>query len=141
MPTWTFWDFVDDAGKSEIQKWIDSLPPEKRTPTKSSPKSKLLAVLEVANAVGELKGQRFEVLERPYRDIIRIGWERGGVAYRVFACYGNTQPPEIWLLAGGTEHNNNYRPPGILDTAMQRRAAILQDRRRVRRTWLLTGTN
>ena len=134
MPTWTFWDYVDNNGLSQIQAWLDASPMAKRERLRS----KLLAILQGANAVGRLKYPRFEVPEGRYRNLIVIRFERNKVAYRIFACYGNVQPPAIWLLACGTESNDNYRPTGIWDTAMQRRADILQDRTRVRPTCLTT---
>ena len=138
MPTWTFWDYVDDNGVSQIQVWLNTFKPEKR----EAIRSKLVAALNVANTVGRLQPPRFEIPEGRYRDLIVIRWERDKVAYRVFACYApNVQPPEIWLLVGGTEHNDRYRPPGIWDTAMQRRSAVLQDRNRVRPTCLKIRNN
>jgi len=91
MPTWTFWDYVDHNGASQIQVWLDAVPTEKREPLRS----KLLAVLQGANAVGQLKYPRFEIPEGQYRDLIVIRFNWNKVAYRVFACYGNVQPPEV----------------------------------------------
>jgi hypothetical protein len=62
--------------------------------------------------------------------MFKIKFEKRRVAYRVFACYG-PERKEVTLLAGAAERNNQYRPPGVFDTAARRRDEILSDRRRV----------
>ena len=137
MPTWTFWDYVDANDQNLIEAWLNRF----QEKTRKQIKSKLVAIFAMANAEGRLTLPRYEKLQDPYRDLIAIRWERNKIQYRVFGCYGDEARGEVWLLAGGKEQNNQYRPPGILDTALERRANVLQRLSRVRPTCLLENTN
>ena len=55
MPTWTFWDYADSNGKSQIQAWLDA----KRENEREGFRAKLLARLLQANAVGKLDYPQF----------------------------------------------------------------------------------
>lgn len=99
----------------------------------------MVSIFEIPNAVGFLKLPRYEMLKGQHSDLIAIRWERDKIQYRVFACYGSEARKEIWLLAGGTEHNDNYKPPGILETALARREDILTGKGRVTATCLLNN--
>ena len=138
MPAWTFWDYVDAQGRNQIRDWLDSFRNKK---TRTQIRSKLVSLFEQANAVGTLTYPRYEKLLGLHSDLIAIRWPRNKIAYRVFACYGNEARKEVWLLAGGTEQNNNYRPPGILETALVRRADILSGKGQVTATCLLEIDN
>ena len=134
---WTFWDYVDAQGRNQIKIWLDSF--QRNTRTKI--RSKLVSLFEQANAVGQLTYPRFEKLEGEHSDLIVIRWERNRIQYRVVACYGNETRKQVWLLAGGIERNDRYRPPGILDTALEHRAEILTGKGRVTATCLLESIN
>ena len=123
---------MDANGQNLIEEWLNAFPPKLRTKIKS----KCVAIFARANAEGRLTPPRYEKLQNPYTDLIRIGFERDKVAYRIFACYGKGRGA-VWLLAGGKEQNDRYRPPGILDTALNRRASILGGVSTVRSTCLL----
>lgn len=128
MTTWSVWDYsAAPDGGSEIQSWLDSFPHKQS----EGIRSKLILKFTKAE-VGGFREPDFEVLEGRYHDLIAIRWERDNVAFRVLACYGEGADArgEIWLLVGATEKNNKYDPPGIFDSALARRAAILADRRR-----------
>ena len=137
MLVWTFWDYVDALDRNQIKNWLNSY--QKNTRTKI--RSKLIALFEVANAVGYLTYPRYEMLKGQHSDLIAIRWMGNRIQYRVFACYGSEARKEIWLLAGGTEKNDNYIPPGILETALARRADILTGKGRVTATCLLENNN
>ena len=126
MP-WTFLDYVDSNGSNQIETWLESRPKGVR--------AKLTAILTIARAERQLSGPRFKVLHGA-GGILEIRFLEGRVAYRPLACYGPRRG-EVTLLAGATKRNNQYRPPGILDTANARWAEILLDRRRVVATCLL----
>ena len=135
MPAWTFWDYVDAQDRNQIRIWLDSF----REKTRTKIRTKLVSVFEIPNAVGYPKLPRYEMLKGQHSELIAIRWERDKIQYRVFACYGSEARKEIWLLAGGTEKNNNYRPPGILETALARREDILTGKGRVTATCLLNN--
>ena len=137
MPAWTFWDYVDTQDRNQIKDWLDSFQESTRTKIRS----KLVALFAQANAVGRLTYPRYEMLQGQHSELIAIRWERARIQYRVFACYGNEARKEVWLLAGGTERNDNYRPPGILETALTRRADILSGKGQVTATCLLESNN
>lgn len=138
MPAWTFWDYVDAQGRNQIKDWLDSFRNKK---TRTQIRSKLVSLFQLPNAEGALKYPRYEKLLGQHSDLIAIRWERNKIQYRVFACYGNEARKEVWLLAGGTEQNNHYRPPGILATALERRSDILTGKGRVTETCLLQSNN
>ncbi len=133
MSTWTFWDYVDARDQSVIEVWLNTFQENTRTKIRS----KLVTIFERANAEGRLKEPRYELLQGAYKDLIRIGFELNRIQYRIFACYGDERRGVVWLLAGGKEQNDRYRPPGILDTALERRANILEGVSQVRPTCLL----
>lgn len=137
MLAWTFFDYVDALDRNQIKVWLDSF--QKNTQTKI--RSKLVSLFEQANAVGQLTYPRYEKLEGQHSDLIVIRWERNKIQYRVFACYGNETRKQVWLLAGGKEKNNHYRPPGILETALVHRTEILTGKGRVTATCLLESSN
>lgn len=137
MPDWTFLDYVDSQGRNPISIWLDSY----QIKTRTQIKAKLVSSFQIANAIGRLTVPRFESLSGQHSDLIAIRFEKRRVAYRVIACYGIEVRKEVWLLAGGTEHNNHYRPPGILETALARRADILFGGGQVTATCLLESNN
>lgn len=137
MPDWVFLDYVDSQDRNQIKIWVESF----REKTQTQIRAKLVSLFERANAVGRLTLPRYERLLGQYSDLIAIRWERDKIAYRVFTCYGNEVRKEVWLLAGCIERNNRYRPPGILDTALERRADILSSRGQVTATCLLESNN
>lgn len=134
MPTFTFWDYTDSDGQSVIAAWLDTFPDKLRLKIKS----KLVTMIQVAWAQQALKEPLFERLTgEAYRDLIAMRFERNKVVYRVFACYGEEARGQVWLLSGGTEKNNRYKPPGVLDTALGHRASIMRNRTLVKPTCLL----
>lgn len=135
--TWTFWDYVDSSGQNAIEDWLNTF----RQRTRIKITSKLVAIFERANAEGRLTYPRYETLKPPHNDLIVVRFERDKTQYRVFACYGNQGRGEIWLLAGGQEQNDQYRPQGIRDTAIEHRTRILNRTSQVRPTCLLENNN
>lgn len=135
MPTWTFWDYVDTSGQNLIEAWLSAFPQGVRTKIRS----KCVTTFAMARAEGRLRGPRYERLQGAYTDLLRIGFEVNRIRHIIIACYGDEGRGVVWLLAGGREHNNQYRPPGILDTALERRANILRREARVRPTCLLNN--
>jgi hypothetical protein len=126
---------VDAGGQNLIEVWLTTFPQNVRTKIRS----KLVTIFGRANAEGRLKEPRYERLQGASRDLIRIGFELNRIQYRVFACYGDEGRAVVWLLAGGKEQNDRYRPPGILNTALERRANVLQGTSQVRATCLLNN--
>ena len=122
--SWTFLDYVDSDGSNQIEAWLDSLPKPARTPVRA----RLTGILIMHSVQEQLRPPTFDPL--PGRRMFKITFEKRRVAYRVFACYG-PERKEVTLLAGAVERNNQYRPPGVFDTAARRRDEILSDRRRV----------
>jgi len=53
------------------------------------------------------------------------------VQYRPLGCYG-PERREYTILIGAVEKGGKLKPPGACETAVDRRAIILQDRSRVR---------
>jgi hypothetical protein len=136
MP-WTFLDYVDASGSNQIEAWLTGLPANTRTRVRS----KLLRALILADALGSpLRSPHFNLLHGRYSDLMAIHFEVLGVAYRPLCCYA-PQRGVVVLLAGATEHNNHYRPSGILDTALGRRTDFLRDQTRGVRTCLFEGIN
>jgi len=123
--SWTFLDYVDSNGSNQIEEWLNSLPKSTRTPVRV----KLTNILIMHGVQEQLRPPRFDPLGAG-RNIFKITFEMRKVAYRIFACYGPGRG-EVTLLAGAVERNNQYRPPGVFDTAARRRDEILSDRRRV----------
>lgn len=136
MPTWTVWDYLDGDGISAIQTWLRTFTPK----TRESIRSKLVTRFMVANAEGSLKYPGFELLDGQYRHLIEVRFERNKVAYRVLACYGNVVG-EVWLLVGAIEQNDQIRPPGAFDTALSRRATMLNNNMRKGPTCIFKKTN
>jgi len=136
MP-WTFLDYVGANGTNRIEAWLKELPPGTRTKVQS----KLVWTLNNADALGlPLEGYpHFETLQGQYSDLVAIRFKIR-VVYRPLCCYGPRQG-EFTLLAGATEHNNNYRPPGIRETALARREEIRADGRRAVPTCLFEEIN
>ncbi len=132
MLNWAFLDYVDSSGQNPIRGWLEAYP--QNTATKI--KSKCLAAILMADAAGVLKYPRFEKLQPPYDDLIRLAIEVEGVAHRIITCYGANRY-EVWLLACGYEHNTHYTPPGLLDTAHNRRIDMFQGKGRVEPTCLI----
>lgn len=135
--TWTFWDYVDSSGDNLISQWLN----EFREPTVGKIRSRLVAIFQLPNAEGRPNPPRYEVLHGKHNDLIAIRFKINNTQYRVFACYGNKGRGEIWLLAGGQEQNDQYRPQGILDTAIERRTRILNRTSQVRPTCLLENNS
>ena len=127
--SWTFLDYVDSSGSNQIEAWIDSLPSAARTPVRA----KLTAILVMGSAQDQLRPPHFEPLHG--LSMFKITFEKRNVAYRVLACYGPGRK-EVTLLAGAVERNDQYKPPGVFDTAVRRQAEIPSDRRRVAPTCL-----
>lgn len=127
--SWIFLDYVDRNGSNQIEAWLESLPVGARKPVRA----KLTAILIFASMQERLLPPHFEPL--PGRSMFKITFEKRNVAYRVLACYGPGRK-DVTLLAGAVERNDQYRPPGVFDTAARRRAEILSDRRRVTPTCL-----
>jgi hypothetical protein len=134
MP-WTFLDYVDTNGCNQIEAWLESLPKGAQTPVRA----KLLAILTFASAQQQLRPPRFKVLQG-MEGMLEIRFTERRVAYRPLACHGPGRG-EVTLLAGATKRNNQYRPPGVFETADRRRAEALSDRRRVTATCLLKTGN
>ena len=137
MPHYTFMDYAP-GGRSVIADWLN----EYRENIRVQIHSGLVAIIHRAWAVEDLTLPRFEKLKGAHRDLIAVRLERDKVQYRVFACAGVGLPlARVWLLAGGTESNNRYRPTGALETALARRAAIIGNPNLVRPTCLLEETS
>ena len=136
MP-WTFLDYVDANGSSQIAAWLADLPPNTRVKVRS----KLLSVIVNHGVLGQPLGlPLFEALTGSHSGLIAIRFQVLGVAYRPLCCYG-PRTGDVTLLAGATEHNNHYKPPGVRDTALARREEILADGRRAVPTCLFEEIN
>ena len=124
---WTFLDYVDANGANRIEAWLRELSPRMRVKIQS----KLVWMLNNADVLG-LGGleayPRFESLHGQHSGLIAMRFNVR-IVYRPLCCYGPDRG-EFTLLAGATEHNDIYRPPGILETALARREEVLADRRR-----------
>lgn len=136
MPEWTFWDYEDASGENVMMAWRDSF----RLNVRTKIRSRCVTTFAMTNAEGRPREPRWERLQGPYTDLMRTGFEKNGIRHILIACYGNEGRGSIWLLAAGTEHNDRYRPPGILDTALERRANVLAGVARVRPTCLLENS-
>ena len=134
MP-WTFLDYVDASGSNQIEAWLSKLAPN----TRNKVRSKLVWMLNNADALG-LELPHFERLHGRYSELIAIRFEVLRVAYRPL-CFHGPRRGDVTLLAGATEHNNHPQPPGIRDTALERRADVLADLRRAVPTCLFEKTN
>ena len=134
MP-WTFLDYVDTSGSNQIEAWLRGLRPNTRTKVRS----KLLSIFNNADALG-LEVPHFEKLHGIYSKLVAIRFQVLRVAYRPLCFYG-PRTGDGTLLAGATERNNHYRPAGILDAALGRRADVLADWKRTVPTCLLEEIN
>jgi len=135
--SWTFLDYVDASGSSQIATWLADLPPS----TRLKVRSKLLWVIVNHTALGQpLSPPFFEALSGNHSGLIAIRFQVLGVAYRPLCCYG-PRTGDVTLLAGATEHNYHYRPPGVRDTALARRAEVRADGKRAMPTCLFEEIN
>ena len=119
---WKFLDYLDARGTNPIRAWLDDLDDRKAA-------KKIDAIIRYLAARTRLEPPLVMPITG-YAGIFEIKLIRQGIQYRPLGCYG----PDRWefaLLIGATEQGNRIRPTGAFDRALERKAIIETDRRRI----------
>src|SRR5215472_8337648 len=125
MPIWTFVDYVEASGRNPFAEWLaQRVPPDAKTAINNR-------LLQMAGS-RSWPGKWVSGYEG-YTGIFeaRIPWNR--VQYRPLFKYSITIRWQIILLNGATEKGGKLVPRSAMDTASNRRQAIVLEPTRVER--------
>lgn len=113
-----FFDFVTSSGRNTFREWLLGLPVEHRSDIQA-----LIRALERERNPGP------KDLKRLHGDCDGL-WElrlkRSNIQYRPL-CFQGPGPNQFTLLAGATERDRKFSPPGVCKTALNRRSQVIAD--------------
>lgn len=117
---WTLRCYVSPTGRDVVEKWYAKQP---------------VAAQAAFDTVLEYLSQRtrdewgrpdFDQLSGRYRSLGELRFEVANVQYRPLGFFGPDRA-EFTILVGATKKGKNYDPREALETALKRRAEVLQD--------------
>ena len=123
-PRWTFYDFIDEHGVNQIERWVASLPRSHRTDVRAALRGRF-----EAHQNTDLKPQQFKPLHAPCEGLIEIRFKVGGIPYRPLGFTG-PESGEFTILIGAKEHNGHLVPEGVCQSAFARIDLARQPNRR-----------
>lgn len=123
MPLWTFYDFMDDDGVNQIERWISKDVPLAH---RAGVRATLRARFETSQNT-DLKPPQFFPLHGACAGLTEIRFKVGNVPYRPLG-YRGPGPQAFTVLFGAKEHNGRLVPRSSCETALARKDQVERNR-------------